>query len=641
MREQILSNCQNQLLHQHLVDSDLTSPQELGKKADKWVRTRIRPKNQDSNQKKESTKPQDKGGDKNKEKTSPGPQNSKNGGGSQDTSSTEKKPYCYACKQVGHYKTDNCCPKNNNKENIPPKPASTPPVTVSSTPPGSGSTPRNLGGFTVGAQVDPGLSRSPSPNDLVYETGMGFANFSACPNTLSKYRQEPIINGLKVEAFRDTGASITMVADGIVPSKQLLPGATYQVTNIDGIQTNHPMAVVSLSWGGVIGPKRVAVSPNLPVDCLLGNDLEISAWAEVEQETNSRMVNSNGKVSGAVMATAPIQDVLPEKVGRAEKLSAPSLAKALPEQNSKAVIITAETQTESPPEKVGGAVMATAQTQTDMCVVKPEMMDNSTQTESMEEEEKSPPHQTLGQDQPPQGTDLTPDEGTAPEVVGPSLTEPLMSVEPSQVGPSLEQVTCPSLPCLSQPRAAEDKKDSETQRAPCQIKHPHQKIRCTKTSSPSKVKTLKTPEGAPSKTVRDLPQMDSVGHSQTWDPRGPNLNCPSSKPNRGTQPPALGSQRLTLRAQCNSVKERKAHMVEDNWRKLSPKLVEPHFNTPYPNQPLTLHKHTQGSDSLWWRPSNTQRVRDCLVDHETGGTHASAGTSLYGHSGNIGLPGQG
>ncbi|KAJ1147329.1 hypothetical protein NDU88_000210, partial [Pleurodeles waltl] len=39
LREHILNNCVSDLLHQYLVDSDLTSPQELGKKADKWVRT--------------------------------------------------------------------------------------------------------------------------------------------------------------------------------------------------------------------------------------------------------------------------------------------------------------------------------------------------------------------------------------------------------------------------------------------------------------------------------------------------------------------------------------------------------------------------------------------------------------------------
>ncbi|XP_078502885.1 uncharacterized protein LOC144761319 [Lissotriton helveticus] len=483
MREQVLNNCQNQLLHQHLVDSDLTSPQELGKRADKWVRTRIRPKNQGGDQKKESTKPQEKGGNKSPDQTTSGPQKSSEGGGSQNPSNNQKKPYCYPCKQVGHLKTDSSCPKNNNKENIPPSNIPKPPVTTSSNPPGGGSAPKNLGAFTLGVPGDPGLTRSPDLDTLVCETGMGFANFTTCPNTLGKYRQEPLINGIKVEAYRDTGASITMVTESLVPSRQLLPGATYQVTNIDGVQRDHPMAVVNLSWGGVTGHKRVAVSPNLPVDCLLGNDLELSAWAEVEQETHSKMVNTHGKVSGAVIATAPVQDVLPEQVRRVVPVTTQSQTTSFPEQVVKAVMVTAHTQTEPPPEKVGRVVMATAQTQTDDSVVKPETMDHSTQTESIEEEEKSPSHQTSGKDQSPQGTDLTPCEETATEVVRPSLAEPLMSVDPSKMGPSLEQVTCPSLPCLSEPRAVEVREASGgPQRAPCPKEFPNQQIKGTEAS---------------------------------------------------------------------------------------------------------------------------------------------------------------
>ncbi|KAJ1109218.1 hypothetical protein NDU88_006581, partial [Pleurodeles waltl] len=41
MKEHILSNCFNEKLHQYLVDLGPISPQELGKKADHWVKTRV------------------------------------------------------------------------------------------------------------------------------------------------------------------------------------------------------------------------------------------------------------------------------------------------------------------------------------------------------------------------------------------------------------------------------------------------------------------------------------------------------------------------------------------------------------------------------------------------------------------------
>ncbi|KAJ1134269.1 hypothetical protein NDU88_000722 [Pleurodeles waltl] len=50
------------------------------------------------------------------------------------------------------------------------------------------------------------------------------------------------------------------------------------------------MAVVNLNWGGVTGPKKVVVASDLPVDCLLGNDLETLAWSDVELEAHAAML---------------------------------------------------------------------------------------------------------------------------------------------------------------------------------------------------------------------------------------------------------------------------------------------------------------------------------------------------------------
>ena len=108
------------------------------------------------------------------------------------------------------------------------------------------------------------------------------------------------MNGEQVEAYRDTGASVTLVAEALVRPEQYLPGQMYQVVNADNITKRHPMAVVDFEWEGVTGPKQVAVSSALPVEVLLGNDLEKSKWAEVEFRTHSAML---GEKAHALMTT--------------------------------------------------------------------------------------------------------------------------------------------------------------------------------------------------------------------------------------------------------------------------------------------------------------------------------------------------
>ncbi|KAJ1215786.1 hypothetical protein NDU88_003393 [Pleurodeles waltl] len=125
---------------------------------------------------------------------------------------------------------------------------------------------------------------------LVSEGGVDLATLAAWPPKMQKYRQQLLINGTSVEGLRDTGASVTMVTEKLVSPGQYLAGQTYPVTNADNQTKVHPMAMVTLEWGGVNGLKQVAVSSNIPVDCLLGNDLESSAWAEVELKTHAAML---------------------------------------------------------------------------------------------------------------------------------------------------------------------------------------------------------------------------------------------------------------------------------------------------------------------------------------------------------------
>ena len=48
MKEHILSNCPSEKLHQYLVDTNFNSPQELAKKADKWMGTSVPKKSQEN-----------------------------------------------------------------------------------------------------------------------------------------------------------------------------------------------------------------------------------------------------------------------------------------------------------------------------------------------------------------------------------------------------------------------------------------------------------------------------------------------------------------------------------------------------------------------------------------------------------------
>ncbi|KAJ1176268.1 hypothetical protein NDU88_001550 [Pleurodeles waltl] len=124
---------------------------------------------------------------------------------------------------------------------------------------------------------------------------------------MDKYKQLPLINGVEVQAYRDTGASVTMVIEKLVHPEQHLLGHQYQVTDAHNNTLSHPMAVVNLNWGGVTGPKKVVVASDLPVDCLLGNDLETSAWSDVELEAHAAMLGIPGHIFALTRAQAKKQ----------------------------------------------------------------------------------------------------------------------------------------------------------------------------------------------------------------------------------------------------------------------------------------------------------------------------------------------
>ncbi|KAJ1159577.1 hypothetical protein NDU88_000084 [Pleurodeles waltl] len=139
-----------------------------------------------------------------------------------------------------------------------------------------------------------GEARRFSESTLVSLRGVDIEVLSALPPSLEKYRQNTKINGTELEALRDTGASVTMVAARLVPPDQMIPGVRHQVTSVDKVTKLHPVALVSLEWGGVTGPKKEVVSPATPLEGLLVYDLEMSPWTEVERLMQKCWVSLSG-----------------------------------------------------------------------------------------------------------------------------------------------------------------------------------------------------------------------------------------------------------------------------------------------------------------------------------------------------------
>ncbi|KAJ1100226.1 hypothetical protein NDU88_005313 [Pleurodeles waltl] len=124
---------------------------------------------------------------------------------------------------------------------------------------------------------------------------------------MGKYRQLPLINGVQAEAYTDTGASVTMVTEKLVFPEQHKLGHHYQVTDAHNNTACHAMAVVDFSWRGVTDPKKVVVSTDLSVECVLGNDMESSAWAEVELEALAAMLGISQHIFALTRAKAKKQ----------------------------------------------------------------------------------------------------------------------------------------------------------------------------------------------------------------------------------------------------------------------------------------------------------------------------------------------
>ncbi|KAJ1144688.1 hypothetical protein NDU88_010985 [Pleurodeles waltl] len=255
MREHILTNCTQERLRQHLVDSKQTNPRELGEAADEWLRTRVVVKSQGGDSKKGGSGPQKpkEGGGKPTTETPSVPQNPKKEESKSHSHSDKQRQgdpglkklldsrACFDCQQTGHFRGDAACPKK-----------------VVST-----------GLSSVAIEED-------SSDDevllaLCWETGPD--GKLVIPEGGSRHFHHIQVNGIPTTGLRDTGASHTIVSDRLVTSVMYVPGKTKKVRIATGEVTSKPVAIVPLEREGILDWIRVVVSADLPLDCILGNDL--------------------------------------------------------------------------------------------------------------------------------------------------------------------------------------------------------------------------------------------------------------------------------------------------------------------------------------------------------------------------------
>ncbi|KAJ1100535.1 hypothetical protein NDU88_005617 [Pleurodeles waltl] len=139
------------------------------------------------------------------------------------------------------------------------------------------------------------------------------------PENNKMYRQWVTINGQRVEALRETGASVNTVGSYLVSEKQMHPHVLHQVVAVDSSEHLCRLAQVPFEWG-VSGALRVAVNPTMPVECLNSKDLEDSPLKEIEHRSHLEMLGLPGCVCVCVRSMAArqgYQETLePERVVR-------------------------------------------------------------------------------------------------------------------------------------------------------------------------------------------------------------------------------------------------------------------------------------------------------------------------------------
>ncbi|KAJ1127698.1 hypothetical protein NDU88_006091 [Pleurodeles waltl] len=195
-------------LRQHLIDSKLTDPRKLAQEADRWESTRVQKRVRIPNPTHGEKKPWFSKG----KPVAGGPPRK-----------------CYACDQVGHVRGDPKCPK--------------------SIPAPTGAPSQGLASVAFGEELVSG-GWEPAEMTLVSLGDSEMVQRTLVPENTKKYRQWVTINGQRVEALKDTGASVTTVRSQLVSEEQIDPRVLHQVVAVDNSERLCRVAQVPFEWGG-------------------------------------------------------------------------------------------------------------------------------------------------------------------------------------------------------------------------------------------------------------------------------------------------------------------------------------------------------------------------------------------------------
>ncbi|XP_044146655.1 uncharacterized protein LOC122935008 [Bufo gargarizans] len=173
---------------------------------------------------------------------------------------------CHTCNQQGHIQRD--CPRNRPRQNwnyqgpSPPNRAAVHCCQRESVLPTS----------TITSIEEPlGILHEVNPIQAASDNRQG-------------HRQVVHMEGKSIQGLRDSGATLTLVRNHLVP-KHTLTGDCVAVRVAGGAIYKVPTAKVHLNWGAGHGNVEVGIMQDLPADVILGNDLGELTSAFVPQPT--------------------------------------------------------------------------------------------------------------------------------------------------------------------------------------------------------------------------------------------------------------------------------------------------------------------------------------------------------------------
>ncbi|KAM4663490.1 uncharacterized protein O3C94_011742 [Discoglossus pictus] len=179
---------------------------------------------------------------------------------------------CHTCNQQGHIQRH--CPRNRNRS--------------------TWNTPTNSPANRAAVHCYQSEPRQPFFGTLSNEKSLGTLHevnpVQAAADNRQGHRQGVHVEGKRLQGLRDSGATITLVRNHLVPKQQLTleyvavrvaGGAIYKI----------PTAKVHLDWGAGSGNVEVGLMQDLPADVILGNDL--------------------GELTSAFVSQYPAQEALP------------------------------------------------------------------------------------------------------------------------------------------------------------------------------------------------------------------------------------------------------------------------------------------------------------------------------------------